>query len=94
MPTPSPRLAYTYRVLGDTALTAGLVALILAVVLPIAGTTSALPLVGTALIAGIIAIAATIQHRRYQQHPQEPAAPRDELPPGPGRSTSHQEPTR
>lgn len=69
MPTPSPRLAYTYRVLGDTALVAGLIALILAIVLPIAGTTTALPLIGTALIAGIIAIAATIQHRRSQQNP-------------------------
>ena len=66
---PSQRLAYTYRVLADTALAAGLVALILAIALPIAGTTTALPLIGTALIAGIIAIAASIQHRRYQRHP-------------------------
>ena len=37
---PSPRVGIAYRVLADTALT-----------------------------AGIIAIAATIQHRRYQPHP-------------------------
>lgn len=52
-----------------SSVSAGLVALILAIALPIAGTTSALPLIGTALIAGIIAIAASIQHRRYQPHP-------------------------
>ena len=69
MPTPNPRLAYTYRVLADTALTVGAITLILAIALPATGTPIGLPLVATTLIAGLIAIAAATGRRRYQPNP-------------------------
>ena len=60
------RLAHAYRVLADTALTVGAVTLILAIALPIAGTHNALPLLATTAIAGLVAIAASIQLDRYR----------------------------
>ena len=61
-----PRLAHAYRVLADTALTLGAIALVFAVALPIAGSSNALPLWGTVMIAGLVAIAASIQLDRYR----------------------------
>ena len=68
MTVPDPRLAYAYRVLADTAIVVGAVSLILALTLPTLAGSNGWPLIATAVIAGVVTIAAAIQHRRYQHH--------------------------
>lgn len=67
MPTPNPRLARAFRMLADAGLVTGLVALILAITLHATDLANALPLIGLAIIAGLIAVAAAIQRTRYAQ---------------------------
>lgn len=69
MPTPSPSLAHAYRVLADSALAIGTIALILAIALHATDTGNGLPLIATAILAGLVAIAAAVQRTRYQHHP-------------------------
>lgn len=69
MSRPEPHLAHAYRVLADAALTIGALTLAVAVALPIAGTGTPLPLLATTAIAGLVAIAATVQRTRYRQDP-------------------------
>ena len=66
MNKPEPRLARAYRILADTGLAIGALTLAVAVALSIAGTGTPLPLLATTAIAGLVAIAASIQLDRHR----------------------------